>query len=191
MFMRNTPHRWGVVAQFLHWLIVALIIVQYSLALWAASLPLGSRKVGVLANHKSFGITILALAIIRLAWRSLNPTPPLPTTLKPYERLLARATHALLYTLLFVMPLTGWMMSSARGFPVSWFGFRSMQLPDLVPKNQALYHVLLTTHGTLAVVLLVVVALHVAAALKHHFVLKDDVLRRMLPLSTPTQGPER
>ncbi|HTD12615.1 MAG TPA: cytochrome b [Steroidobacteraceae bacterium] len=183
MAIRNTPRRWGAVSQFLHWLIVALIIVQFTLALYADTLPVGSRKVGVLANHKSFGITILALVIIRLAWRCLNPTPPLPSTLKPYERTLARVTHALLYVLLFVQPLSGWMMSSARGFPVAWFGFRSMQLPDLVPKNQTLYHVLVDIHGTLAVILVAVVVLHVAAALKHHFVLKDDTLRRMLPFS--------
>jgi len=191
MVIRNTPTRWGAVAQFLHWLIVILIIVQVVLASIADDLPLGMKKLAMLARHKSVGITILGLALIRLLWRWTNPTPPLPDTLRPYERALARFTHAALYFLLFAMPFSGWMMSSARGFPVSWFGFRSMQLPDLVPKNQALYHVLVTTHGTLAVVLLVVVALHMAAALKHHFVLKDDVLRRMLPFTTTTQGPER
>jgi len=186
MVMRNTTQRWGAVAQFLHWLIVVLIIVQFTLALLAGNLPSGMRKLTLLARHKSFGITILGLAIIRLSWRGLNPKPPLPPTLKPYERGLARLTHALLYLLLFAMPLTGWLMSSARGFPVSWFGF--FQLPDLVPKNQALYHALVATHGTLAVILVAVVTLHVAAALKHHFVLKDDTLRRMLPGTPPTQG---
>jgi cytochrome b561 len=189
MTFRNTPQRWGHIAQLLHWLIVVLIIVQFTLGLWAHDLPVSRLKVGLLKYHKSVGITILALAIIRLAWRWLNPTPRLPDTLKPYERSLARVTHALLYLLLFAQPLTGLLMSSARGFPVSWFGF--FQLPDLVPKNRALYEALLTTHGTLATLLAAVVALHVAAALKHHFVLKDDVLRRMLPHSTPTQGNER
>ena len=185
MHLRNTTRSWGAVAQFLHWLIVALIVVQFTLALLAEEAP-PLRKLGLLARHKSFGITILALALIRLTWRSLNPTPPLPSTLKPYERTLARTTHALLYGLLFAMPLTGWMMSSARGFPVSWFGF--WQLPNLVPKNQALYEALLTTHGTLALILCGVVILHVAAALKHHYKLKDDVLRRMLPFSNTPQG---
>jgi len=87
----------------------------------------------MLARHKSVGITILALAILRLTWRWLNPTPALPETLKPYQRVLAHSTHALMYLLLFAMPLSGWIMSSARGFPVSWFGF--FQLPDLVPKK--------------------------------------------------------
>jgi cytochrome b561 len=180
MAMRNTVHRWGAVAQLLHWTIVALIIVQFTLAALAEDLP-PLKKLGMLARHKSVGITILALAILRLSWRWLNPTPALPETLKPYQRVLARWTHALMYLLLFAMPLSGWMMSSARGFPVSWFGF--FQLPDLVPKNQALYQALLTTHGTLALVLGALVTLHAAAALAHHFMLKDDVLRRMLPFT--------
>ena len=83
---------------------------------------------------------------------------------------------------LFAVPLSGWLMSSARGFPVSWFGF--LQLPDLVPKNKVLYEALLTTHGILAWTLGIVATVHLVAALKHHFVLKDDVLRRMLPSSS-------
>ena len=185
MTLRNTRHRWGAVAQFLHWLIVALIILQVTLATIAEELP-PVKKLGMLARHKSVGITILALAILRLSWRWLNPTPPLPTTLKPYERLLARFTHVMLYVLLFAMPLSGWMMSSARGFPVSWFGF--IQLPDFVPKNKSLYDALLETHQTLAWALYVIVALHVLAALKHHFMLKDTVLKRMLPFTKTPEG---
>jgi len=179
MALRNTTQRWGGVSQLLHWLIVALVIVQVTLASLADDLPPGMKKLTLLARHKSFGITILGLVILRLIWRWRNPTPALPVTLKPYERMLARFTHAMLYLLLFAMPLSGWMMSSARGFPVSWFGL--VQLPDLVPRNKALYQTLLTTHGTLAWVLGTIVALHVAAALRHHFVMRDDVLRRMLP----------
>ena len=181
MSIRNTPARWGHVAQFLHWLIVVLIIIQVILANIAEGLPLGPKKIGVYAWHKSVGITILSLAVIRLLWRWANPTPLLPTTLKPYERVLAGFTHFGLYLLLFAMPLTGWMMTSARGFPVSWFGF--FQLPDFVPKNDALYKAMKETHDTLALALYAIVFLHVAAALKHHFLLKDDVLRRMLPFT--------
>ncbi|MBV8803451.1 MAG: cytochrome b [Sinobacteraceae bacterium] len=184
MSIRNTPARWGHVAQFLHWLIVALIIVQVILANIAEDLPIGVKKLAMYARHKSVGITILCLAILRLAWRWANPTPALPNTLKPYERTLASVTHFGLYLLLFAQPLTGWMMSSARGFPVSWFGF--FQLPDFVPKSTALYNVMKETHDTLALVLYAIVFLHVAAALKHHFVLKDDVLRRMLPFTKKT-----
>jgi len=181
MTIRNTPARWGHVAQFLHWLIVMLIITQVILANIAEDLPLGMKKLAMFARHKSVGITILGLAVLRLAWRWANPTPALPTTLKPYERVLAGLTHFGLYLLLFAMPLTGWMMTSARGFPVSWFGF--FQLPDFVPKNDTLFNAMKDTHHTLAAALFAIVFLHVAAALKHHFVMKDDVLRRMLPFT--------
>lgn len=179
MILRNTPGRWGALSQTLHWLIVALIITQVTLASMAADLPLGPRKIKLLATHKSIGITILALVCVRVLWRWSNPTPVLPETLKPYERTAARATHGLLYALLFALPLSGWMMSSARGFPVSYFGF--FTLPDLVPKSRPLYEMLLTTHGVLAAILIALAGLHALAALRHHFWLKDDVLRRMLP----------
>ena len=181
MALRNTHVRWGMLSQLFHWLIVVLLILQVTLASLADDLPPGARKLALLARHKSVGITILMLVILRLLWRSLNPTPLLPTTLKPYERTLARSTHALLYLLLFAMPLSGWMMSSARGFPVSWFGF--FTLPDLVPKSRPLYDAFILMHQALAWVLAAVVVLHVAAALKHHFMLRDDVLRRMLPFA--------
>ena len=181
MTLRNTTARWGHVSQFLHWLIVVLLVIQVTLASIADDLPLGMKKLAMLARHKSVGITILGLAVIRLLWRWMNPTPPLPDTLKPYERVLASVTHAGLYILLFAMPLSGWIMSSARGFPVSWFGF--IQLPDLVPKSKPLYEAMLKTHETLAWALYTIVALHVLAALKHHFLLKDNVLRRMLPFT--------
>jgi cytochrome b561 len=180
MQLRNTSGRWGSVAQFLHWLIVALIITQVILALTASRLH-GAAKLAMLARHKSVGITILMLAGLRLMWRLVNPTPPLPSTLKPYERSLAHFTHAALYVLIFAMPITGWIMSSARGFPVSWF--KLFQLPDLVAKNRPLYEAMLETHKALAWTLGAVATLHLLAALKHHFVLKDTVLRRMLPFS--------
>jgi cytochrome b561 len=181
MTIRNTTTHWGPVSQFLHWLIVVLLIVQVTLGTLADELPLGMKKLALLARHKSVGITILGLAVLRLLWRWMNPTPELPDNLKPYERVLANITHAGLYILLFAMPLSGWMMSSARGFPVSWFGY--VQLPDLVAKNKPIYDALLATHETLAWVLYTIVFLHVVAALKHHFMLKDNVLRRMLPFT--------
>ena len=175
----NTKTRWGILSRLIHWLTAALIIVQVVLASIAAELPLGMRKLAFLARHKSFGLTLLALVVIRLAWRSMSTVPQLPDTLKAYERIIARLTHFTLYVLLFALPLSGWMMSSARGFSVSWFGL--IQLPDLVPKNRALYEALLGTHEALAWFHGAVLLIHVAAALKHQFVLGDDVLRRMLP----------
>ena len=162
------------------------IVAQFTLATLFDDLPAGPRKLTLLSRHKSIGITILILVALRLLWRWANPTPGLPGTLKPWERTLAKVTHVLLYVLLFLVPLSGWLMSSARGFPVSWFGM--FQLPDLVPKNKALYDALVATHGTLAWALGLTATLHLLAALKHHFVLKDDVLRRMLPFTTNRQG---
>ncbi len=179
MDLRNTTSRWGAIAQLFHWTIVVLVITQFVLATIAGDLPLGMRKLAILARHKSVGITIFMLAILRLAWRWSNPTPPLPTTLKPYEQRLAHLTHGALYALLLAMPITGWIMSSARSFPVSWFGF--FQLPDLVSPSKSLFEAMLKIHTSLAWVLAAVATLHLLAALKHHFVLKDDVLRRMLP----------
>jgi cytochrome b561 len=159
---------------------VVLIITQFILALTAEDLQ-GVKKLAVLATHKSFGITILMLATLRVLWRLNNPTPPLPATLKPYERFLAHFTHTALYVLIFITPLTGWIMSSARGFPVSWFNL--FQLPDLVAKNRPLYDFMVDTHETLAWTLAAIATLHLLAALKHHFVMKDTVLRRMLPFT--------
>jgi cytochrome b561 len=184
MSIRNTASRWGAFSQFLHWLIVALIILQVILAKYAEDLPISPKKIAVYGWHKSVGITILGLAVIRLLWRWANPTPVLPGTLRPYERVLATLTHAGLYVLLFAQPLTGWMMTSARAYPVSWF--KLVQLPDFVPKNEALYNAMKATHDNLALALYVIVFLHAAAALKHHFLLKDDVLRRMLPFTKKT-----
>lgn len=190
MAIRNTTRRWGAPAQLLHWLIALFIVAQFTLAWLFDDLPAGAKKLTLLARHKSIGITILLLALVRLGWRWANPTPLLPDTLKPYERSLARFTHRLLYVLLLAVPVSGWLMSSARGFPVSWFGF--FQLPDLVPKDKPLYEALVITHTVLAWTLGGVVALHLGAALKHHFMLKDDVLRRMLPFTRhKSQGSER
>ena len=181
--LRNTRARWGALSQLFHWLIAALIAVQVVLGLTGVALPLGMAKLATLARHKSLGITILGLALLRLGWRAVNPTPALPGNLRPYERRLARLTHAALYALLIALPLTGWMMSSARGFPVSWFNL--VQLPNLLSRSVPLYHTLVRVHVALAITLGAVLTLHIAAAIKHHFVLRDDILRRMLPGAPP------
>jgi cytochrome b561/polyisoprenoid-binding protein YceI len=182
--IRNSATRWGAVAQGFHWAIVAMIIAQYTLASIAEDLPTGVAKLAALAHHKSVGITILGLAVLRLLWRLRNkPSPPLPADLKPYERVLAHLTHHGLYLLLFVLPLSGWMMSSAKNYPVSWFGWA--RLPNLVPVNQTLFNVLQQTHAVLATALLVLAVLHVLAALQHQVLRRDDILRRMLPFTVP------
>jgi cytochrome b561 len=181
MSFRNTTRSWGSLSKALHWIIVLLIINQWVIAERADALPNGLAKLQVLAWHKSFGITILMLAAIRLVWRVMNPTPDLTTETKPWERVLAKLSHLLLYALIFAMPLTGWMMSSARNFPVSWF--KLFQLPDLVAPGEQTFHQMLDLHHLLFKVLVGVALLHIAGALKHHFLDKNDVLKRMLPFS--------
>jgi cytochrome b561 len=175
------PKRYSVVAQGFHWLIAALIVLQFTLGWTADELPLGARKLARLDWHKSFGMTILMLAVLRLLWRLFNRAPELPSGMGAIERILARATHVLFYVLLFVMPLTGWIMSSAKNYSVSWF--HQFTLPNLIGPNERAFDLLRTTHDTLSWLLFVLALLHILAALKHHFWNKDDVLKRMLPFT--------
>lgn len=181
MQFRNTLERWGSVAKFFHWAIVLLVICQFVLALLADDLPIGMEKLTLLARHKSIGITILALATLRLLWRAANRSPVLPPTMASWERLAAKGAHALLYVLLFAVPLAGWTMSSAKNFPVSWFGL--YQLPDFVAPNESTYETAHTIHEVLAFSLGIIAVLHLLAALKHHFVNRDAVLKRMWPFA--------
>ncbi len=173
--------RYTAIAQALHWIIAALIAVQFTLAWTADDLPLGMHKLALLARHKSFGMTVLMLAVLRLVWRLFNPAPPLPAGMTGIERFLARATHFAFYVLLFAMPLTGWLMSSAKNYSVSWFGLFTW--PNLIGPNERSFQILKETHDLLSDVLFAIVILHVLAALKHHFWNKDDVLKRMLPFT--------
>jgi cytochrome b561 len=179
MNFRNTTRAWGVLSKALHWIIVLLIINQWWIAERADDLPNGLAKLQTLAWHKSFGITILMLAILRLVWRLLNPVPSLDGVTKKWERVLASVSHVFLYTLIFALPLTGWMMSSARNFPVSWF--RLFQLPDLVAPGEEMFHRMHDLHELLFKILVAVAVLHVLGALKHHFIDRNEVLKRMLP----------
>ena len=123
--------------------------------------------------------------MLRLTWRAFNPVPAPPPNTPKWQQIAARISHFLLYALLIVIPLLGWSMSSARNFPVSWFGL--VTLPDFVAPNRAAYEFLHDAHTTLAKVLIVVALLHAAAALKPHFIDRDNVLRRMLPLQLKRQ----
>jgi len=123
------------------------------------------------------------LAVLRLAWRLFHRPPELPAGMTSIERTLARGTHMLFYALLFIMPLTGWMMSSAKNYSVSWFD--QFTWPNLIAPDERAFDVLRTVHDTLSWLLFAVAILHILAALKHHFWNKDDVLKRMLPFTKP------
>jgi cytochrome b561 len=179
--MPTQATRYSAIAQIFHWVIAGLIVVQFTLAKLAEGLPLGSHKLALLARHKSFGMTVLMLAILRLLWRLTHRAPALPPGMTRFERAVARATHIAFYVLLFAMPLTGWMMSSAKNYAVSWFGLFTW--PNLIGKSEAAFEFLKNTHDLLSDALFAVAVLHILAALKHHFWNRDDVLVRMLPFT--------
>ena len=186
---RNNAARFDVVARSLHWLIAALIVVQYVLISYAHAAeearkthPLAAlEQLAWLARHKSVGLTIFALAIVRLVWRLFSSPPAWPSTMPRWQVRFARTSHYAFYALLFALPLSGWLMSSAGNHPVSWFNL--FQLPDLVAPSKPLEHVLKEFHEVAFNTLFALAIVHVAAALKHHFIDRDDVLKRMLPWS--------
>lgn len=177
---RNTALRYGAVAQLLHWTVVVLVILQFVLGFTASGMPISMQRLMLLANHKSIGMTILALVILRLTWRAFTPAPALPQHMPPLQKNLAHCSHVLLYGLLICMPIVGWITSSASHLTVTWFGF--FPFPNLVGPDAHLAKLAKATHAAMAWLLLVTASLHAAAALWHHFVQKDDVLLRMLPL---------
>ncbi|MBV60880.1 MAG: cytochrome B [Nevskiales bacterium] len=179
MQIRNTRQRWGAAAQLLHWSIAAAVLVMLGLGWWAESLGYSKLKVDLFWVHKSLGMLVLAAMTLRLLWRLTNPAPALPSGLKAWERGAAHVTHYGLYVLLLAMPLSGWVINSAANFPLSVFGW--FEVPAIVGPDDDLKSLASDVHGVLAWIIVGVLVLHVAAALKHHFVLRDDVLRRMLP----------
>lgn len=177
--LRNTNEFYGIIAQSLHWLVAALVFVQFGLGLYAARLPVSLARLQWLSRHKSLGLAILALVLLRVAWRWLNPPPALPDSMPRWQRGAAATIHRLLYVLLVLAPLAGWMYASAAGLSVNWFGL--FQVPDLLPKQFELSELLKAVHkGSVALLALLLLG-HVAGALRHALVLRDGIMHRMLP----------
>ncbi|HEX4299895.1 MAG TPA: cytochrome b [Gammaproteobacteria bacterium] len=167
-------------AQLLHWLIVLLVLCQFVVGFYAKPLPVGIERLKMLTFHKSVGITIFALVILRLLWRWYSPAPKLPAGMKPLERFGAHASHMLLYALLLALPVLGWLTSNASNLTVRWFF--TFNLPNLTGPDPWLANLTKHLHDFGAWLLLALVCLHVAAAFWHELVRKDGVLRSMLPL---------
>jgi cytochrome b561 len=183
MQWRNSANSYGAVGKFLHWGIVILIITQYVIAEAAEELPDGLEKLAMITRHKSIGLLVLTLALARIGWKIANRGLPQPVPMAPPQRIAAAAGHGLLYLLLLVLPLSGWAMSSAANYPVAFFGL--FELPALVGPDHDLHEALEEVHETLFNGVVVVAVLHALAALFHHFWMKDDSLRRMLPFAKP------
>lgn len=161
----------------LHWLMAVLIVGAFVVGLTVSDMPLSPTKFKWIAWHKWIGITVLGLLAVRLLTRLLGNTPPLPNTMSPAARTVAKFGHLALYGLMLAVPLTGWLMSSAYGFPVVYF--KLVPLPDLIGKDKALADALHSVHAALNWVLAASVLGHLAAALKHQLIDRDGLLSRM------------
>lgn len=189
MILMNTPSRYGAVAMTLHWLIAIVLLVNIGLGLYVAEIMADSDPMHgpTLQLHKSLGLTVLILSLLRLAWRLANPAPPLPQAMAPSAKRLAHFSHFVLYVLIIVIPLTGWAMVSASRSPVAanYFGlFPWPNLPFLGslprPEKMSLHDDFNTSHLVLALSALVLVPIHIAGAFYHRG-REDDVLSRMVP----------
>ena len=178
--MEESGGRYGGAAIMLHWLTAVLIVANVMLGLSMVPLPIIPRKLQWYAWHKWIGITVFVLALARVAWRLTHPAPALPATLPAWERRAAATSHLVLYILIMIIPLTGWLYSSASGVPTVYLGV--LPLPDLLTRDKALAEALKLIHVSLNYTMLVLVIIHASAALKHYVIDRDDVLARMLPI---------
>jgi cytochrome b561 len=178
--MATNRNRYDTVAILFHWLIAVLIVTNIGLAWSLDSFDHHSPEHDrLLSIHKSIGATILVLAVLRLAWRWTHSAPPLPATMPAWQHLAARLGHWALYALLIIMPLTGLIDAAAFSEPVHYFFL--VDLPPLIAHDEPLGHAAFAIHQAGALALYALLFVHAAAALHHHYIRKDDVLRRMLP----------
>jgi len=166
-------------AQALHWTLALLLVGMVSLGLYMHELELSPLKLQLYSYHKWAGVSVFLLVLARLTWRATHRPPPLPAGTAPLVRIASSVAHALLYLLMLAIPLSGWLMSSAKGFQTVWFGV--LPIPDLIGKDADLGERLAELHEALNFTLIGLVAIHVAAALKHHFIDGDGLLHRMWP----------
>jgi cytochrome b561 len=177
----NSDERYGAPAIGLHWLMAALIATLVALGLYMVSLPdvgFNQKKIALIFIHKEIGMLILALVAGRFAWRELNPLPRLAGSMPEWQKIAAIFVHLCFYALMIALPLTGWAMSSAAGIPISILGL--FTLPDFVPHDDALFGLFRQLHDWLGYTMATFICLHAGAALRHHFFLRDQTLRKML-----------
>jgi cytochrome b561 len=163
----------------LHWLMAVMIIAALTLGTVLSEMAFSPLKLKLISWHKWLGVTVFGLILVRLIWRLTHTPPALPNDIAAWQRRLSAVVHGLLYGLLLTIPVSGWLYSSSAGVPTVWLGL--VPLPDLLPRNEAVADVLKTVHVWLNWTLLGLVSAHTAAALHHHYVLKDGLLRRMRP----------
>ncbi|SFS71679.1 cytochrome b [Brevundimonas viscosa] len=178
--MAEPRNRYSTISLVLHWLIAALVVTQLGL-IWAHEVTEGSTSREFVNMHKSVGLSILVLTLVRLGWRVANPAIPLPAETPRWQKLVARGTHVLFYVFLIAMPLVGWAASSAAGRDIVWFGLFNWPLLPIGGGRETAGS-LMDLHELAGKLLIALVVLHVIGALKHHFIDRDNVLHRMIPL---------
>lgn len=176
---QSAPLHYTGTAKVLHWLVALIIIGLFVLGQYMSDLSMSPRKLQLYSWHKWFGVTVFLLVLVRLGWRLTHQPPRLPVRMPKLQQLASHVGHMALYGLMLAIPISGWMMSSAKGYQTVWFGV--LPIPDLLGKDKLLGDLLAELHGTLNGLLVFIVVIHVIAALKHHFIDRDDVLKRMLP----------
>ena len=178
--VRNTPVAWGWPAKALHWLGALAILVLLAHGWWMTHMTPRPERLANYAWHSALGYDLLALTLLRLVWRWLNPVPALPADSKPWERFAAHAGHVGLYVLIFVASVSGWITATTFRTPMTK-DLLGIQVPALVTQvERSTRNLVETSHLVLAYVLAVLILLHIAGALRHHVLKKNDVLRRML-----------
>ena len=186
--MNPALQRYTGVAITLHWLIAAAILGTFLLGQYMTGLQLSPAKLKLYSYHKWIGVTIFLLVLIRLAWRASHRPPAPPASMPAWQHSAASIAHFFLYALTLAIPVSGWLMSSASGFQVVYLGL--LPVPDLLAKSKDAADQLKQLHEALNWLMVLVVALHMAAALKHHIVDRDEVLRRMLPFLKQRRAPK-
>ena len=181
---------WSSVIKLFHWCMALLIIAMMILGWTAKSWPLSPTKITLFFWHKSFGVLILGLALLRLLWRVSDEAPPLPGTMPRIERILARLSHGALYALMVLMPISGWVVNSAGKFPFKVFGV--WRLPQIVEPDKVVEELAKDVHLMLFWIFATMLLVHIVVALRHHYVVRNDVLLRMLPrLTRRTPQPDK
>jgi cytochrome b561 len=175
---------YNAISKLFHWGMALVIAGLITLGFVMTDMSLSPEKLQYYAWHKWAGVSVFMLVWLRLVWRVLNPPPAYPASMSLLLQRMAHWGHAALYGLMIVIPLSGWLMSSAKGVPTVWFGV--LPLPDLLERNKELGQLLQEVHELLNYLLMLLLAGHVAAALKHHWIDRDDILKRMLPNSSAT-----
>ena len=173
------------VAKLFHWGMALLIVGLVTMGLVMTDMELSPEKLQYYSWHKWAGVSVFLLVWLRLLWRLVNPPPAYPSSMSKGVQRFAHAGHAALYCLMVIIPISGWLLSSAKGVQTVWFGV--LPLPDLLEKDKELGHLLHEVHESLNYLMLLLLAGHIAAAFKHHWIDRDDILKRMLP-SRATQN---